>query len=171
MKRLLPTLMILTMALPASAQSTPQTETKWHQEGIRWEFEWGQEAEIGLTPDLLSTYLKRTGWEPWRPPVRVAASPPTNRVYGPGIEQWRTLIETHFAPEDAAWAMRVMDCESKGDPYVDNPYSSASGLFQFLDSTWAFTPYANQSVYDPVANVAAAAWLFYTEGPHHWVCK
>ena len=56
-----------------------------------------------------------------------------------------------------------MDCESNGDPNAYNPYSGASGLFQFLPSTWASTApkagYAGASVFDPEANTASAAWL------------
>lgn len=30
----------------------------------------------------------------------------------------------------------IIECESGGDPRAQNPSSSASGLFQFIDSTW-----------------------------------
>lgn len=33
-------------------------------------------------------------------------------------------------------AARIARCESGGDPTAQNPVSSASGLFQFIDSTW-----------------------------------
>jgi hypothetical protein len=41
------------------------------------------------------------------------------------------------APSTAVQFLRcVIDHESGGDPKAENPHSSASGLFQFLDSTW-----------------------------------
>lgn len=41
---------------------------------------------------------------------------------------------------------RVLACESGGNPTAENPRSSASGLWQFLDSTWAgFGGYARAS--------------------------
>ncbi|MBP2370207.1 transglycosylase family protein [Pseudonocardia parietis] len=46
-----------------------------------------------------------------------------------------------FAPEAHAgppggWGP-IIDCESGGNPTIHNSSSTASGLFQFLDSTWA----------------------------------
>ncbi len=54
-------------------------------------------------------------------------------------------------------ALRVIQCESLGDPEAYNPYSGASGLFQFLPGTWAvIAPKAGfdgVSVFDPEANI------------------
>lgn len=112
---------------------------------------------------LLPDYVLR--WVPEPPPF------PRVRTYAPNVERWRNLIATYFQPDDVPWAMRVMNCESQGDPTAQNPTSSAGGLFQFIDSTWAFTPYGHLPKYDPIANIQAAAWLFYEDGPSHWVCK
>jgi soluble lytic murein transglycosylase-like protein len=42
-----------------------------------------------------------------------------------------------------------------------------------MPSTWALTPYASKSVFDPTANAEAAAWYYKktgeTGGP--WSCK
>ena len=72
--------------------------------------------------------------------------------------------------------MRILDCESNGDPDAYNPYSGASGLFQFLASTWASTApkagYPNASPFEPEPNVASAAWLAnrYQElGLYYWL--
>lgn len=40
----------------------------------------------------------------------------------------------HAAPP-GGWDA-IIHCESRGDPRAQNPRSTASGLFQFLDSTW-----------------------------------
>ena len=67
--------------------------------------------------------------------------------------------------------LRVARCESVLDPNAVNPYSNASGLFQFLPSTWATTPYANQNIFDPVANANAAGWMWSVGRRNEWVCQ
>jgi peptidoglycan hydrolase CwlO-like protein len=96
-------------------------------------------------------------------------------TFPPAVEQWRGLVEQHFPSHRVEEALRIMKCESNGDPNAYNPYSGASGLFQFLPSTWAVTApkagYDGASVFDPVANTASAAWLAnrYEElGEYHW---
>lgn len=92
------------------------------------------------------------------------------RGYDP--EDWRTEVETYFgplateidAPNLVEEAMTVMACESSGEPFAENPRSTASGLFQFLDGTWdRWNPrtagWEGESVYHPEANVATAASL------------
>lgn len=49
--------------------------------------------------------------------------------------------------------------ESHWDASAVNPRSGAAGLGQFLRSTWATTPYAARSVFDPYANHAAVCWM------------
>ena len=97
---------------------------------------------------------------------------------GPGAEGWRTLVAEHFRPEDVDRAVRIMACESLGDPEARNPHSGASGLFQHMPRYWgersAAAGYGGKSIFDPVANVAVAAWLIYdypAGGWHHWVCR
>lgn len=100
-----------------------------------------------------------------------------------GVEHWRPLVETHFPPDLVEEALRVMKCESGGNPDAVNASSGASGLFQFLDTTWAWAApqagMAGRSRFDPVANVASAAWLvdytIRTNHPRgrwaHWTCQ
>lgn len=80
-----------------------------------------------------------------------------------GVEGWRTLVETLFPPDLVQQALEVMSCESRGNPDATNARSGAAGLFQFLDSTWAWASvqagYGGSSRYDPEPNVASAAWL------------
>ena len=69
-----------------------------------------------------------------------------------------------FSPQGPAavqWAMNVAWCESRYHPNSVNSSSGASGLFQFLPSTWAFTPYAGYSPFDPRYNALAAAWRYH----------
>jgi hypothetical protein len=76
-----------------------------------------------------------------------------------------------LGPDAVQWAMNVAWCESRYHPNSVNTDSGASGLFQFLPSTWGGTPYASQSPFDPRANAFAAAWLYSHYGPGRWVCQ
>lgn len=67
--------------------------------------------------------------------------------------------------------LRVARCESVLDPNAVNATSQASGLFQFLPSTWQRTPWAAQDVFDPVANAYAAAWMWDQGNRGEWVCQ
>jgi hypothetical protein len=59
----------------------------------------------------------------------------------------------------------LADCviwrESRGNPNAVNPRSRASGLGQFLPSTWASTPQgkAGYSVFNAAANREAVLWM------------
>ena len=84
------------------------------------------------------------------------------------------IITDAFSPlghDAVVWAMRIAWCESRYHPNSVNSSSQASGLFQFLPSTWSGTPWANQSPFDPVANANAAAWLYSHYGPGRWECR
>jgi soluble lytic murein transglycosylase-like protein len=114
------------------------------------------------------------------PAAPPGAAPPPPPVLPPpaapsSIQQ---IILAAFAPLGSAaqaWALRVARCESNFNPNAVNRSSAASGLFQFLPSTWAGTPQgkAGRSVFDPTANAQAAAWYYkatgQTGGP--WSCK
>jgi len=76
-----------------------------------------------------------------------------------------------LGPAAVQWAMNVAWCESRYHPNSVNSDSGASGLFQFMPGTWAGTPWASQSPFDPVANAQAAAWLYSHYGPGRWSCK
>lgn len=112
------------------------------------------------------------------PPIVVTASPPSSpspSTFPAAIEQWRGLVAAFFDPARVDHALSVMECETDpdGDPNSDNPTSSAAGLFQFLESTWnrvavplGYGAYHTGAVYDPTANVHAAAVL--SEGGWNW---
>lgn len=55
--------------------------------------------------------------------------------------------------------------------YSKNRHSTAAGLFQFLDSTWASTPFRRFSVYDPYANALAAGWMHHVGRGGEWSCR
>lgn len=82
-----------------------------------------------------------------------------------------SLLAQFFRPEDMGWALRVSRCESGWNPSAYNP-SGASGLFQIMPYWWSGrSGYPAFDPFDPVENTRFAAWLFYTDGPSHWVCR
>lgn len=113
------------------------------------------------------------------PPTGGGGGGPWN--HPPQVEQWRGLVSQYFPASRVEEALAIIDCESNGDPNARNPYSGASGLFQFLPSTWATTApkagFSGASVFDPAANIGSAAWLgnryedlgYYFWQP--WSCK
>lgn len=81
----------------------------------------------------------------------------------PTTESWRALVAEHFPAAQVEAALVIIQCESGGDPGAVNPYSGASGLFQFLPGTWAVASVGagvgGKSVFDAETNIVAAAWL------------
>lgn len=72
---------------------------------------------------------------------------------------------------------RKASCETGGtfDPYARNRTAigpeHASGLFQFLPSTFRSTPYARYSIWDPYANALAAGWMHAHGRGGEWACR
>ena len=97
-------------------------------------------------------------------PHPVAAQPQPQQYVASGNVP--DMIRAVFGPY-AGQALRIAACESGYNPGAVNRSSNASGVFQFLPSTWAGTPYAGRSVFDANANINAAYWLFARDG-HTW---
>jgi hypothetical protein len=80
-------------------------------------------------------------------------------------EEAAEVVEEVAAPAPYTRLDALVDCviwrESRGNPNAVNPRSGASGLGQFLASTWRTTPQgrAGYSVFDPIANRAAVRWM------------
>ena len=109
-------------------------------------------------------------------PTHTHPTTPQPSTMGTGVEQWRSLVETYFRAADVDRALRIMRCESGGNPNAKSPISSASGLMQHLGKYWAARSaaagWAGASIFDPTANVAVAAWLRDQAGGWgHWVCR
>ena len=81
----------------------------------------------------------------------------------PAVERWRPTVASYFPSNLVDPALRIIQCESLGDPDAYNPYSGASGLFQFLPGTWAVIApkagYEGASPFEAEPNIATAAWL------------
>jgi hypothetical protein len=76
---------------------------------------------------------------------------------------------TPLGPAAVRWALMIARRESNFDPRAENP-SGASGLFQFMPSTFAKSPpgQAGKSIWDPVANAEAAAWMYAQGRQNEW---
>ena len=135
----------------------------------------GQCPEPFMDPSLDS--------DDWRPqiaaPTTTVAAQSSPRVLAPApapaprpVEEWRSLVSAYFAPEDVDLALAIISCESGGDPNAQNPTSGAAGLFQHIPRYWearvASAGMPGASIFDPIANVAAAAYLAYSDGWGHW---
>lgn len=69
----------------------------------------------------------------------------------------------------------IIECESGGDPAAQNSSSTASGLFQFIDGTWAAyggTQYASKAKFASVAEQYEIANRAYAaEGYNPWAAS
>ncbi len=150
-----------------------------------WRNGWARRAiGWGITDSLTAEYDDMARRHPRYfglpvPPTHPARSSSPARTYSAGVEQWRPLVAAYFRPGDVDRALRIMRCESGGDPNIMHDFSnpaSASGLFQHLGKYWdrrsAAAGYGGVSIFDPTANVATAAWLRDQRGGwSHWVCR
>jgi hypothetical protein len=77
-------------------------------------------------------------------------------TYGYGSTLWRKAL-----------------CETGGtlSPTAVNRRSLASGLFQFIPTTWSSTPYARFSPTSAYANALAAGWMHANGRGGEWVCR
>ena len=149
-----------------------------------WLSDWQDRADT-LTVDLIGEWRDMAARHPCRITLcQPQNAPPAARIRPPGdvvgVEQWRPLVEAYWPAELVGWALKIMACESGGDPWADNPRSTARGLFQFLRSTWDRGPapalglpsYDSGAPYNPEWNIMAAAWLYQNwGGESQWSCK
>ena len=138
-----------------------------------WMEEWIERADNSLSPELVMEYQDMYGRHLWYfdPQPSRSNTRPTSPGWSGTVESWRGLVSLYFPTEQVNRALCVINHESKGNPNADNPRSSAAGLFQFLRGTWNGVPtsisggsYDSGAVYNPEANIAAAAWLWERSG-------
>ncbi len=117
------------------------------------------------------------------PPPTTTTTPPPTTTLPPGEpgERWRPLVSQYFPTERVEEALSVIWCESRGNPAAVNASSGATGLFQFIPSTWGWASpaagWAGYSATNAEANIASAAWLVQSSldagqsAWKHWSCK
>ena len=64
--------------------------------------------------------------------------------------------------------LRVAMCESSFNPY--NSYVGHYGLYQYLPSTWATTPYRHHSIWSAKWQALATAWMWSQGRRNQWAC-
>lgn len=110
-----------------------------------------------------------TGSLEWAPvPVAAAVRPAV--APGTGGIGVQAIYAVFGQSPGLGWALRVAHCESRYNPLAINRSSGASGLFQFMPSTWN-AHFAGWNIWDPYAQ-ARAALSFYNQGATNaWTCK
>lgn len=83
----------------------------------------------------------------------------------------RAIITYRLNGWQKDWLRRIPTCESGWNPLNHNSGSGASGLFQFLPSTWATTRYAGRSLWVAKWQALAAAWMLRAGRSSEWVCR
>ena len=132
--------------------------------------EWVQYAEPGIVQAFTEVPAAR-----FSPPT-VAPGCGTYYDAPPAVERWRHLVADYFPPCWVNWALRIIRCESNGDPLIRNRAGgTASGLFQHLPRYWdaraTKAGWDGADIFDAEANVAVSAWLFNDgRGRSHWAC-
>lgn len=77
---------------------------------------------------------------------------------------------------ERSWLLRVPGCESSWNAEEPPNSAGATGLFQFLASTYtgveAEWPYGHHSIYSARWQAEAAHWVYRRDhGGSEWVCK
>lgn len=122
------------------------------------------EAKPRLQVDDL---VKHAKGDPWRCDID------RDGRYGPKQNQCIVRVVFRREPRVAREAAQIISCESRWDEFAKNRSSTASGLAQFLRSTWARTPHGHKSVFQPVYNIKAMRWLYQASGHtwQQWSCR
>lgn len=106
---------------------------------------------------------------PPAPKVVAPAPPPPSGTTAAGLAAIHAAFD---GSPGLDWALRVAKCESGYNPRAYNPSSGASGLFQFLPSTWnARSHPAFGDIWDPYAQARAARYYYDHGMTNAWSCK
>lgn len=90
------------------------------------------------------------------------------------LVQERIIEQANLYKVDSSLALNIAKCESKLNPLAKNPYSSAEGVYQFLDGTWDhygkkhWGVMSTRSKLDGADNVELALWVMGNFGTHDW---
>ncbi len=97
----------------------------------------------------------------------VVAPPPDNSGMGSNVEQWRNLVAA-YTGWDVDRMLRIMSCESGGNPNAYNGATGVAGLFQIHPLWQKVWP---GDYFDPWTNVAVAYQIWLVQGYGAWVCQ
>jgi soluble lytic murein transglycosylase-like protein len=94
----------------------------------------------------------------------------------PSIEELIVLKAEEYGVSPVT-ALRIARCESGLNPTIKNASSSATGVFQFINSTWLSVvdmrdqEYTLEDRKEAYKNIDNAMWLASKEGWGAWECK
>lgn len=95
---------------------------------------------------------------------------PSTRGIRPEVTRWEALVAQY--DWDVPTMLRIIDCESEGNPWAENPHSGAKGLTQLYKWDWtARRLFGFENLFDPEQNIAFAYYLFEDSGRRfgwHW---
>lgn len=100
----------------------------------------------------------------WCPPP----PPPLPVPFPAGVERWRPIVEHFWDEPHTSRMLRIMRCESGGDPRAYNGRTGVKGLFQ-VHPLWQ-KPWPGD-YYDPWTNAAVAYQVWLEQGYRAWSCK
>jgi hypothetical protein len=104
------------------------------------------------------------------PAAAARAAAPFTPPPGSGGDGLAAIYAVFGNSPGLSWALRVANCESHYNPLAVNRSSGASGLFQFMPSTWNAN-FPGQNIWDPYTQ-ARGALVFYNAGRQSaWTCK
>ena len=107
------------------------------------------------------------------PAAAETAAPPSAPVGAYGEQEIIRIIheaaDRYGQPREDM--VRVARCESGLNPNAVDPAGLYYGLYQFVPSTFAGTPYGQYDIFDPWANAHAAAWMWSEGRRGEWVCQ
>lgn len=157
------------LVLPFHAHTVTELET--------WQADWNARAmhslDVGMMDERRDMRARHSWYfDPEPEPVRAARTTPApiSHELAGGVEQWRSLVAVYFPADQVDRALRVMQCESGGDPNAYNP-SGASGLMQVLASWADDFGYQPADLFDPAINLQVSRYLWDDGGWGHWVCR
>lgn len=115
-------------------------------------------------PDLRSAYeaMQRSVDAPQ---AELPKTPPSTY----GVERWRALVSAYFPTEVVDQVLRVMTCESSGNPSAFN--GANYGLMQINAVHAAKVNGPLSRLYEPEENLRVAAIIWRDQGWGPWSCK
>lgn len=104
----------------------------------------------------------------WCPtPVEIIQTAPPPPITG--VEQWREMVDYYWDGTDVNRMLKIMDCESGGDPWAWNKSTDVRGLFQVRYPLWSKLWPGNY--FDPWTNAAIAYQVWLEQGYRAWQCS
>ncbi len=128
-------------------------------------------AQGGFLP---AKWAGRSGWVS----ADYLAEPGSTPAPDSGNSSNQEIIDLIYAAADRwgqprADMLRVARCESNLNPRAVNSSSGASGLFQFMPSTFAGTPNGKrgENIFNAYSSADAAGWMWANGMRNHWACQ